>query len=155
MGKPIFQREKIPMRGKGKCIDEPFTIDEYDLRRTCLSVGNPHCVIFVDSVNEFPVQRIGPQIEHSDLFPNRVNVEFVQIVNSSEMHVRVWERGVGETLACGTGACAAVVASNVLGKSSGEVQVHLVGGDLTIKYGERILMTGPAEKVFEGTLSLR
>jgi diaminopimelate epimerase len=155
MGKPLFQREEIPMRGVGKCIDEPITIDEYDLQMTCLSVGNPHCVIFVDAVNEFPVQRIGSQIEHNDLFPNRVNVEFAQIVSSSEMQVRVWERGVGETLACGTGACAAVVAGNLLGKSSGEILVHLLGGDLTIKYGESVLMTGPAEKVFEGTLSVR
>ncbi|UCH38347.1 MAG: diaminopimelate epimerase [Candidatus Bathyarchaeota archaeon] len=155
MGQPLFQREEIPMRGDGRCINEPITVDEYDLQMTCLSVGNPHCVIFVEAVDEFPVQRIGSQIEHHKLFPNRVNVEFVQMVNSGEMRVRVWERGVGETLACGTGACAAAVASNLLGRSSDEILVHLLGGDLTIKYAESILMTGPAEKVFEGILSVR
>jgi len=155
MGKPIFERDKIPMRGDGRCIDEPLRVDGREFRVTCLSVGNPHCVVFVDEVETFPVQEIGPRIEHNELFPRRVNVEFAQILSRREMRVRVWERGVGETLACGTGACAAAVAGNVLGRSGRRVVVHLLGGDLTVEYDEDISMSGPAEKAFEGTLSLR
>lgn len=155
MGKPIFERSKIPMRGEGKCVDEPLKVDGREFRMTCLSVGNPHCVIFVDDVENFPVQDIGPLIERHELFPKRVNVEFAQVLNRREVRVRVWERGVGETLACGTGACASAVACNILGKCGGKVVVHLLGGDLTVEYAEDILMTGPAEKVFEGTLRLR
>ena len=155
MGRPTFERGQIPMRGEGKCVYAPLKVDGRDFRVTCLSVGNPHCVIFVDDVNNFPVQDLGPRIENHELFPNRVNVEFVQVLNRKEMRVRVWERGVGETLACGTGACASVVACSILGKCSGEVVVHLLGGDLTVEYAEDIMMAGPAEKAFEGTLRLR
>ena len=155
MGKPILERSEIPLRGKGRCIDESLKIDGREFRMTCLSVGNPHCIILVDNVDDFPVQEIGPKIENSELFPKRMNVEFAQILNRREMRVRVWERGVGETFACGTGACAAAVAGNVLGKTGKKVVVHLLGGDLTIDYDEDIVMTGAAEKVFEGTVSLR
>ena len=155
MGKPVFDRDKIPMRGKGRCIDEPLKVDDGEFRITCLSVGNPHCVIFVDDVKNFPVREIGPLIEHNKLFPKGVNVEFAQILNRGEIHTRVWERGVGETLACGTGACATVVVANTLGKVDEKVIVHLLGGDLTIKYRESISLLGPAEKVFEGTIYLR
>lgn len=153
MGRPIFERSEIPMRGEGRCIDEPLKVDGQEFRMTCLSVGNPHCVIFVDDVKDFPVDDIGPRIEHNELFPKRVNVEFAQIVNGKKMHVRVWERGVGETLACGTGACATAVAGNVLGRSGREVIVHLLGGDLTIKYDEEISLLGQTEKAFEGALA--
>ncbi len=156
MGRPVFERNQIPMRGEGKCIYAPLKVEEKEFRATCLSVGNPHCVIFVDNVDNFPVQEFGPRIEHHELFPNRVNVEFVQILNRKEIRVRVWERGVGETLACGTGACASVVACSILGRcGGGEVVVHLLGGDLTVEYAEDIMMAGPAEKVYEGTLRLR
>ena len=115
-------------------------------------VGNPHCVIFVDAVNDFPVQRVGSKIETHRLFSKRTNVEFAQVLSKNEVNVRVWERGCGETLACGTGACATVVAGNMLKKLGSKVRVHLLGGDLEVEYAERLFLNGPAEKVFEGTL---
>jgi diaminopimelate epimerase len=120
-------------------------------KATCLSVGNPHCVIFVDSA-DFPVEHVGSKIENHPLFPKRTNVEFAQILGENEVKVRVWERGCGETLACGTGACATVVAGKLLGKLGEKVRVHLLGGDLTVEYGDRLFLNGATEKVFEGTL---
>ncbi len=153
MGIPMFERSEIPMRGEGRCIDESLEVDGREFKMTCLSVGNPHCIIFIDDVKDFPVEDFGPKIERNELFPKRVNVEFAQIMSRRKMWVRVWERGVGETLACGTGACAAVVAGNILGRSSKEVIVHLLGGDLTIEYNEKISLLGSAEKAFEGIIS--
>ncbi|MBM4401573.1 MAG: diaminopimelate epimerase, partial [Crenarchaeota archaeon] len=121
----------------------------------CLSVGNPHCVIFVDDLDTFPVEKLGPKIENHSLFPKRVNVEFVQVLDKHNLRVRVWERGVGETMACGTGACASVVAGKILGKTAERCTVHLLGGDLDVEYvDDAILMSGPAETVFEGTMNL-
>ena len=155
MGSPMLERPKIPMVGEGRCIDEELEAEGEKFRITCLSVGNPHCVIFVNSVNDFPVEKFGPKIENHPVFPNRTNVEFVQLIRNNEMKIRVWERGVGETLACGTGACAAVVAANLAGKISGGCTVHLLGGDLNIEYkNDRILMRGAAEKSFEGILNI-
>lgn len=150
MGKPSFERKSIPMKGEGRCVNEPLMIRDKIFYITCLSVGNPHCVIFVDDVINFPVTDFGPKIENSPIFLNRVNVEFTQIINRNEIKVRVWERGVGETLACGTGACAAVVASNILNKIDQKVIVQLLGGELQIEYDENILMSGSAEKAFKG-----
>jgi diaminopimelate epimerase len=152
MGMPALERSKIPMAGQGKFINEELQVDGDVYKATGLSVGNPHCVIFVDSVDDFPVERVGSKIENHPLFPKRTNVEFAQVLGENEVKVRVWERGCGETLACGTGACATVVAGNLLKKLGGEVRVHLLGGDLTVEYEDRLLMTGAAEKVFEGTL---
>jgi diaminopimelate epimerase len=152
MGMPALERSKIPMAGQGKFINEELQVDGDVYKATGLSVGNPHCVIFVDSVDDFPVERVGSKIENHPLFPKRTNVEFAQVLSENEVKVRVWERGCGETLACGTGACATVVAGNLLKKLGGEVRVHLLGGDLTVEYEDRLLMTGAAEKVFEGTL---
>jgi diaminopimelate epimerase len=152
MGIPVLDRSKIPMLGKGTCINENLQIGEEQYRITCLSVGNPHCVVFVDKVDDFPVQLVGPKIENHSLFPKKTNVEFVQVLNRNELKVRVWERGCGETLACGTGACAAVAAGNLLQKVGGKVTVHLLGGDLEVEYAERLFLSGPAEKVFEGKL---
>src|SRR4030067_3460615 len=152
MGTAAFERSAIPMRGEGTCINQDLQVDEEQYKITCLSVGNPHCVIFVPDVKAFPVDVVGPKIENHKLFPKKTNVEFVQFLNENELRVRVWERGCGETFACGTGACAAVAAGNVLGKVSGRGTVHLVGGDLNIDYVERLFMSGPAEKVFEGKL---
>jgi len=115
-------------------------------------MGNPHCVILVDNVDEFPIERIGPIIESHESFPNRTNVEFVQISGRNELKVRVWERGCGETLACGTGACASAAAANRLGRVGTIVKVRLKGGQLLVELAEHVLMTGPAEKVFEGKL---
>jgi len=152
MGEPSFDRNVIPMLGKGPCVDEKLKVDGESYSVACLSMGNPHCVLFVDNVETYPVQDVGPKIESHEVFPRRVNVEFVQVVNREEITVRVWERGAGETLACGTGACASAVASYVLGKTGREVTVHLSGGDLEIAYNRRVLMSGPAVKVFEGKL---
>jgi diaminopimelate epimerase len=152
MGIPVLDRSKIPMIGQGNCINEDLQVNGDKYKVTCLSVGNPHCVIFVDALDDFPVQRVGPKIENHRFFPKKINVEFAQVLNSNELKVRVWERGCGETLACGTGACAAVAAGNLLQKVGGKVTVHLLGGDLEVEYAERLFLSGPAEKVFEGTL---
>jgi len=151
MGVPELERSKIPMTGEGKFINETLRVNGDSYKATCLSVGNPHCVIFVDSV-DFPVEEVGSKIENHPFFPKRTNVEFAQVMGENEVKVRVWERGCGETLACGTGACATVVAGKLLGKLGEKVRVHLLGGDLQIEYSDRLLMNGAAEKVFEGTL---
>lgn len=155
MGKPQFEREKIPMRGKGTFINQPISLNGKEVRATSLSLGNPHCIIFVDKVDGYPVSDVGPKIERHKLFPNRTNVEFVQIISKKEIRVRTWERGAGETLACGTGACASVVAANLLGKIGERATVHLLGGDLKVEYlNGTVFMDGPAEKVFEGYINL-
>jgi len=154
MGKPVIERKNIPMLGEGRCINEDLMIDNETLKITCLSVGNPHCVIFVEDVDTFPIEETGPKIETHHLFPKRTNVEFVQILDQKNLKVRVWERGVGETLACGTGACASVAAARLLGKADAACIVHLQGGDLSIEYEDEILMTGPAERVYIGELGL-
>jgi len=152
MGVPVLERSKIPMAGQGICVNEDLQVDGEAYKVTCLSLGNPHCVIFVDEVDDFPVQRIGSKIENYQFFPKKTNVEFAQVLSENEVNLRVWERGCGETLACGTGACATVVAGNLLRKLGGKVRVHLLGGDLEVEYADRLLMNGAAEKVFEGTL---
>jgi len=152
MGSPVLERGSIPMLGRGTCINEDLAVGREKFKVTCLAVGNPHCIIFVDDVKNFPVEKIGPKIERHQLFPNMVNVGFVQVLDREELGVRVWERGVGETLACGTGACASVVAGNLIKKVGNRATAHLLGGDLQIEYSGNILMTGPAEKVFEGEL---
>ena len=154
MGSPLFERKNIPVVGEGEFINEEIKVDDENFRATCLSIGNPHCVIFVEDVERFPVGRYGPKIENHPIFPKRINVEFVQIVKRDLLKMRGWERGVGETLACGTGACASVVAGSILGKISRECTVQLLGGKLKVKYSgdNKICMTGPAEKAYEGTL---
>jgi diaminopimelate epimerase len=152
MGIPVLERSAIPMLGRGTCIDEELPFDGEKYRVTCLSMGNPHCVVFVDNVEDFPVRCVGPKIENVNLFPKKTNVEFAQILNRRELKVRVWERGCGETLACGTGACAAVTAGNLVDKLDSEVTVHLRGGDLQVTYAGHLFMTGSAEKVFSGDL---
>ncbi|MEM3716083.1 MAG: diaminopimelate epimerase [Candidatus Bathyarchaeia archaeon] len=155
MGSPAFKRESIPIAGEGEFIDEELKVNDEVFRATCLSVGNPHCVIFVENVDIFPVEYYGPLIENNPLFPKRINVEFAQVVSWDLIKVRVWERGVGETLACGTGACASVVAGNILGRVGGECTVQLLGGELKVKYyGDRIFMSGPAETVYKGIIDL-
>lgn len=155
MGGPEFRRDRIPMKGPGgsePVIGEVLRVAGRKLEATCLSMGNPHCVIFAENLDTFPVEKIGPQIEHHRLFPQRTNVPMVQVLNKGEIRVRVWERGAGETLACGTGACAAAVASSLNSYTGREVLVHLAGGDLRIEWtgDNRILMEGPAAQVFTG-----
>jgi diaminopimelate epimerase len=155
MGEPHLLRKDIPMHGEGTCINEKLRIDGEVFEVTCLSMGNPHCVIFVDSVDDFPVHKIGKKIENHSLFPNRTNVEFVEVLNRKEIKMRVWERGCGETLACGTGACASIVAGNLLGCLNNKCVVHLLGGDLKIDYDNVVMMEGEAEKTFEGILEVK
>ena len=153
MGIPNWSRESLPMIGQGPCINEPLQVDEDETYNvTCLSVGNPHCVIFVENVDETPVEYVGPLIENHKAFPRRTNVEFVQVLSKYELKIRVWERGCGETFACGTGTCASVAAANKLAKVKDKVTVHLLGGDLQVEVAKTLLMTGPASKVFEGKL---
>jgi len=154
MGKPSFNKRDVPMVGEGECIDEEVRFGDETYRVTCLSMGNPHCVIFVSDVDTFPVGTVGPKIERSRIFPERVNVDFVEVIGRKELKARVWERGVGETLACGTGACAAVAAACRLGLSDKRCTVRLPGGDLFVEYGNTMLMTGPAVKSYEGSVKL-
>ena len=151
MGAPNWERSSLPMKGNGYCVDENFTVNGETYRVTCLSLGNPHCVTFVN-VDDFPVNIIGSLIENNAFFPKRTNVGFAQVISSNEMKLRVWERGCGETLACGTGTCAAVAAANRLGKVGTTVTVHLLGGDLQVEIGAILLLSGAADKVYEGRL---
>jgi diaminopimelate epimerase len=152
MGAPNWERRSLPMKGKGTCIDADLEVGGEQIKVTCLSMGNPHCVIFVDCIDCFPVEEIGSKIENHKAFPKRTNVGFVEVLNEKELNVRVWERGCGETLACGTGTCAAVAAANKLGKVGSKVTVHVLGGDLQVEVGKTIFLIGAAEKVYEGTL---
>lgn len=152
MGEPSFDKRAIPMLGEGKCINEDLEIEGEVYKVTCLSVGNPHCVIFLGDVESFPVEKIGPKIENHENFPKKVNVEFVQVLNPREIKMRVWERGVGETMACGTGACASVAVGHILGKTERKVKANLLGGSLEISYEGRLFMEGPVAKVFAGEL---
>jgi diaminopimelate epimerase len=152
MGAPNWDRSALPMIGKGTCINENLDINGQSFKVTCLSLGNPHCIVFVDNVEDFPVEPVGTKIENTTAFPKRTNVDFVQILHRDELKLRVWERGCGETLACGTGACAAVAAANKTGKVGSKVTVHLLGGDLEVHVAETLFLIGAAEKVFEGTL---
>ena len=152
MGSPKWERSALPMYGQGTCINETLEVDHDLYHVTCLSIGNPHCIIFIDNVDEFPVDSLGPIIENHNAFPNRTNVGFVQVLNYNELKVRVWERGCGETLACGTGTCAAVAVANKLGKVGNNVTVHVLGGIMQVEVGKTIFLSGAAEKVFEGIL---
>ncbi len=155
MGSPNFEADKIPIIWNGTFINRPINVKGEVFKATALSMGNPHCVVFVDNVENYPVEVVGPKLENHELFPKRTNVEFVQIVSREKLKIRVWERGVGETLACGTGACASVVAAKILGKVNETVTVELLGGMLTVKYHDNVVfMEGPAEKVFEGAINL-
>ncbi|MDI6815846.1 MAG: diaminopimelate epimerase [Actinomycetota bacterium] len=158
MGAPELETLKIPVRVEvERAIDEQFTFGDTIIRATCVSMGNPHCVIFVDDVKEAPVQTLGPVIETSDYFPQKTNVEFAQIISKDEIALRVWERGCGETLACGTGACATLVAAALNDRTGRFAVVHLLGGDLSVTWNDdnRILMEGPAKKVFTGTIDIK
>ena len=159
MGIPKLRRREIPMIGEDTptVVGERLKINsEQTFKITCVSMGNPHCITFVDDVQSIPVDKIGPKIENHSLFPEKTNAEFIQVINNKELNFRVWERGVGETLACGTGACAALVASVLNKKTDREATIHLPGGDLDIHWAndEHIYMTGPAELVFKGKMEI-
>lgn len=153
MGEPILDAPSIPVALEGKVINRPIQIENTSYHITCVSMGNPHCVLFVANLEEAPVTNLGPILENHPLFPRRTNVEFVQVSNSRELKMRVWERGAGETLACGTGASATLVAAVLCGHSEREATVELTGGKLKIHWSEKdnhVYMTGPAEEVFSG-----
>ncbi|MDR0492024.1 MAG: diaminopimelate epimerase [Nitrososphaerota archaeon] len=154
MGVPNWQRASVPMTGEGTCIDQKLQVGDKIYQVTGLSMGNPHCVTFVENVDTFPVCLVGEFLETHEAFPQRTNAAFVQVLNPCEINVRVWERGCKETLACGTGACASFAVAKKLGRVQDKVTVHLRGGDLQITTGKSdiIYMTGPVEKVFEGKL---
>lgn len=159
MGEPELRPEFIPVIAEGdSVINEPIHAAGKDWEMTCVSMGNPHCVIFIDEpVKDFPLHEIGPQFECHERFPKRINTEFIEVLDRKTVNMRVWERGSGETWACGTGTCACVMASILNGYTDNKVLVHLLGGDLVIEYDEEsnhIFMTGPATTVFEGVINL-
>ena len=154
MGEPIFKPEQIPVVAEGEMvIQEPITVGDKEWKMTCVSMGNPHAVVFVDDVKDFPLEKYGPLFENHERFPKRTNTEFVKVVSRTEAYMRVWERGSAETWACGTGTCATVVACILNGLTDRKVLVHLLGGDLVIEWDEEtnhVFMTGPATEVFSG-----
>jgi len=156
MGEPVFDAEKIPVNLPGEVVDYPVVFAGRPVAITCVSMGNPHCVIFYPPGKALPVEELGPMIETDPLFPAKTNVEFIRVLGEREMDFQVWERGAGITLACGTGACAAVVAAARTGRTGREVLVHLPGGDLNIEWKEnnRVYMSGPAVEVFRGEIFL-
>ena len=168
MGAPILEAGRIPVDAAktgasaetdetGRLVDAPICVRGGTYRMTCVSMGNPHAVMFVEDTEKFPLELTGPAFEHHEAFPERVNAEFVHVRNRSEVDMRVWERGTGETLACGTGACAVGVACVLNGLTEETVTVHLRGGDLEIRYdrdADRVYMTGPAVTVFEGEVKV-
>jgi diaminopimelate epimerase len=156
MGEPILKPELIPVIADSEVvIAEPITVGEKEWKMTCVSMGNPHTVVFVDDVASFPLETYGPLFENHERFPKRTNTEFVSVLSRKEASMRVWERGSAETWACGTGTCAAVMACILNGLTENKVLVHLRGGDLTIEYEEasnHVFMTGPATEVFHGEI---
>ena len=158
MGEPILYPPDIPVKSnKERFISEPVEIDGKEYKVTCVSMGNPHAVTYVEDATIFPLEAVGPKMETHPLFPRRINAEFVQVVDANTLKMRVWERGAGETMACGTGASAVLVASVLNGVSDRKAVVKLLGGDLVIEWDERdnhVYMTGPAVKVFDGEIDL-
>lgn len=158
MGAPAFLAEKIPVQSVHECvINEPILLLGREYRMTCVSMGNPHAVLFLEDLEGLAIETLGYALENHDLFPNRTNAEFVKVMDKSTIEMRVWERGTGETLACGTGACAAVAACIANNLTEEQVTVKLAGGELEIFWDReqnRMFMTGPAEFVFEGEIAV-
>lgn len=158
MGPPRLSREEVPMNGTPtpQVVAEELTVLDKTFKITCVSMGNPHCIIYVDDVDNFPVATYGPLIENHQLFPRRTNVEFIQIISRTEVKQRTWERGAGETLACGTGASAVCVAGVLNNLTDRKILNHLAGGDLELEWVENgpVFMTGPATEVFSGEIVL-
>ncbi len=154
MGAPVFEGREIPVRLEGPVLDHPLKVAGRTFAVTCVSMGNPHCVVFVDDVEKFDIEKYGPALETHGFFPNRANVEFVEVLSRRRLRMRVWERGTGVTLACGTGASASAVAARLKGLTQRSVSVVLDGGRLRIEWseGENVFMTGPAEEVYTGVV---
>ena len=158
MGQPVLQPDRIPvLAGGSAAVNLPLEAGGRSWEVTCLSMGNPHAVVFVPDPAALPLETLGPQFEHHPLFPERINTEFVRVDGPDELTMRVWERGAGETQACGTGACAAAAAAVLTGNCKPAVTVHLPGGDLKIRWDRQnnhIFMTGPATFVFDGETNI-
>ena len=158
MGTPILKAVDIPVRSeKEQVIDEPVMVDGKEWKITCVSMGNPHAITYIDDVKNLEIEKIGPKFENHEIFPDRVNTEFVRVIDRNTVEMRVWERGSGETLACGTGACAVAVSSILNGLTEEEVTVKLLGGDLKIFWDRtenKVYMTGSATTVFDGEIDL-
>ncbi|MEE9280033.1 MAG: diaminopimelate epimerase [Myxococcota bacterium] len=160
MTRPILEPEKIPttLGADGPLVEVPLELDGRSFRVTAVSMGNPHCVIFVDDPEQVPVEEIGPLVEHHPAFPQRTNVEFVRPRTPHQLEQRTWERGVGETLACGSGACASAVAGALAGRSERDVEVRLRGGTLRVRWPDAdgpVWLTGPAAHVYSGEIEIR
>ena len=159
MGAPILEPERIPVKSeKERVMDAPVSVGGAEYRMTCVSMGNPHCVVPVEDVDGLEIEKIGPLFENHPMFPDRVNTEFIRVLDRNTVQMRVWERGAGETWACGTGACAVAVACALNGWTEEKVLVKLRGGDLEIFWDRdknTVFMTGPAAVVFEGEIDLR
>lgn len=157
MGAPVLVPADIPFQAPQQAVTYPIEVDGQSLEIGAVSMGNPHAVLLVDRVDEAPVTTLGPKLELHPRFPQRVNVGFMQVLGRGEINLRVWERGAGETLACGTGACAAVVHGQLRGLLDARVQVNLRGGGITVEWqgpGQAVIMTGPATTVFEGQIQI-
>ena len=158
MGAPILEPKKIPVAVENNpVVDVPVEVKGKTYHMTCVSMGNPHAIIFMDNVKELDIEAIGPYFENHPVFPKRTNTEFVEVLDKNTVNMRVWERGSDETLACGTGACATTVACILNNKTEDEVTVHLLGGDLKIRWDRKenlVYMTGPATVVFDGEITI-
>lgn len=169
MGAPIFEPALVPTTLEATreiasgdktvpaVLDAPLTVDGKEYRVSCVSMGNPHVITYVDDEKAVDIEKIGPSFEHHEVFPERTNTEFIRVADRQNIYMRVWERGTGETLACGTGACASAVATMLNGMCDRKVTVHLLGGDLVIEWDEKenvVYMTGPAVTVFTGDYPL-
>ncbi|MCX7714945.1 MAG: diaminopimelate epimerase [Clostridia bacterium] len=158
MGSPELVPSKIPINSNlERFIEEDVEVDGVLYKTTCVSMGNPHAVVFMDDVENLEIEKIGPKFEHHKLFPKRINTEFAKVIDFSTIKMRVWERGAGETLACGTGACAVMVAASLSGKIGSEANVLLLGGMLKIEWNKaenNVYMTGPADFVFDGEVQI-
>ena len=159
MGSPVLEAAEIPVVAKqSPVVDTPIAVDGREYRMTCVSMGNPHAIVYVDEmIDDETMAKIGPLFEHHERFPRRVNTEFVKVLDRERVQMRVWERGTGETLACGTGACAVTVASILNGLTEDDITVELLGGNLEIFWDRKenvVYMTGPATTVFEGEIEI-
>ncbi len=155
MGEPILEPEKIPVKSEEDIVKNLILkADDREFKFTCVSMGNPHAITVIDNVKDFNIEKYGPILENDEHFPKRANIEFIELIDKNTVKMRVWERGAGETLACGTGACATAVACNLNGYVDKKVTVELLGGPLNIEWNDdnHIYMTGPAVTVFEGEL---
>ena len=158
MGSPILTPSQIPVVANGeRVVDEPIAVLDKEYKMTCVSMGNPHAVVFVDDVMNFPLNEVGPYFENHERFPNRTNTEFVQVVDRNHIKMRVYERGTGETLACGTGCCASAVACVLNGLTDTKVAVEVLGGVVNVEWNQEentVYMTGPATTVFDGEIEI-